>query len=125
MELHKLQKVVLPSSLESIGEFGFTACENVSIIKCPATTPPVCSNYVFSNTDKQACKLYVPENAIESYKTANMWKDFFNIESDIHSVTTDAVFKDGTSYDLQGRKVRSQYIGKGLYISNGKKIIVR
>ena len=125
MELHKLQTVVLPKSLESIGEFGFTACENLSAITCLATTPPVCSNYVFSNTDKQTCMLYVPGESIDSYKTANVWKEFFNIEDGIHSVTTDAVFKDGNFYDLQGRKVNSQAIGKGLYINNGKKIIVR
>lgn len=81
MELHKLQTVVLPKSLKSIGEFGFTACENLNAITCPATTPPVCSNYVFSNTDKQTCKLYVPSESIELYKAANVWKDFFNIEA--------------------------------------------
>lgn len=125
MELHELKTVVLPSSLESIGEFGFTACENLNAITCLATTPPVCSNYVFSNTDKQTCKLYVPSESIDSYKEANVWKEFFNIEAGIHSVSTDAVFKDGSFYDLQGRKMNNQAVSKGLYINDGKKVIIR
>lgn len=125
MELHELQTVDLPSSLESIGDFGFTACEKLNAITCPATTPPACGNYVFSDTDKQTCKLYVLGESIESYKEANVWKEFFNIEVGIHRLTKDAMFKDGNFYDLLGRKMNSQTIGKGLYINNGKKMIVR
>lgn len=98
MELHKLQTVVLPKSLESIGEFGFTACENLNAITCPATTPPVCSNYVFSNTDKQTCKLYVPSESIELYKAANVWKEFFNIEAYVGPDPGGEVTGDGTEF---------------------------
>jgi hypothetical protein len=125
MELHQLQTVVLPSSLESIGEFGFTACENLNTIICPATTPPTCSNYVFSNTDKHTCKLYVPEASIESYKTANVWKDFFNIESAIPSLAIDSTPKSGNFYDLQGRRQDAQSTRKGIYIMKGKKVVIK
>ncbi len=121
-----LEKLVLGSSVTQIGENAFSAIweesAKLNAIYCHATTPPVCADAnVFNNISKTTCKLFVPGNAIDAYKAADVWKDFFNIEvSGINSITrassSDAI------YDLQGRPMNG---GKGLLIVGGKKMLAK
>ncbi|MGN1262689.1 MAG: hypothetical protein ACI4TW_01530, partial [Prevotella sp.] len=41
--------------------------------------PPECQTSVFTGVDKQECTLNVPEESVELYKAADVWKDFYNI----------------------------------------------
>ena len=121
-----MEKLVLGSSVTQIGENAFSAIweesAKLNAIYCHATTPPVCADAnVFNNISKTTCKLFVPGNAIDAYKAADVWKDFFNIEvSGINSITrassSDAI------YDLQGRPMNG---GKGLLIVGGKKMLAK
>ena len=79
---------------------------------------------MFSTTDKQTCKLYVPAESIESYKAADVWKEFFNIEAGINAITIDGAL-NGKVYNLNGQQVNGQTAQKGLYILNGKKVIIK
>jgi hypothetical protein len=66
----------------------------------------------------------VPAEAIDAYKTADVWKDFFSIEAtSVNSISR--AFQQGQIYDLQGRRLNGQPTRKGLYIVDGKKKIVR
>ena len=75
--------------------------------------------------------LFYPKGSRDAYKSAVCWKEFFddNVEefdeTGIDATTIDKEMNSGNFHDLQGRKVNSQAVGKGLYINNGKKIIVR
>jgi hypothetical protein len=44
--------------------------------------------------------------------------------TDITSVGYDSVATDGSTYDMQGRKVES-LSKKGLYIKNGRKVVIK
>ena len=62
---------------------------------------------VFDEVDKQTCKLLVPKESIEAYKTADQWKDFTLISEydgvDDVSVDTQGVVYE--VYNLQGVRV--------------------
>jgi hypothetical protein len=117
-----LTTISLPKNLTKIGNFALSGCSSLNSITCEAITPPTCGDYVFSTTDKQTCKLYVPSGSVDSYKTANVWKEFFNIESGINAITIDGAL-DGKVYNLNGQQINGQATQKGLYILNGKKFI--
>ena len=56
-----------------------------------------------------------------AYKVANVWEEFFNIASGIKSITKAS--SPDAIYDLQGRRMNGG--GKGLYIVDGKKMLVK
>lgn len=121
-----LERLILGSSVAQIGEYAFSAfweeSAKLNTIYCYATTPPVCADSnVFNNINKTTCKLYVPEESIDAYKVANVWKEFLNIASGINSITKAS--SSDVIYDLQGRRMIDG--GKGLYIVGGKKMLVK
>ncbi|MBO7588699.1 MAG: leucine-rich repeat domain-containing protein [Bacteroidaceae bacterium] len=88
-----LEKLVLGESVTTIAGSAFSfsnpseVIARLSSIYCYALTPPVCAgDNVFDDTDKSTCKLYVPEESLDGYKAANVWKDFLNIESRIGAI---------------------------------------
>ena len=73
-----LASVTIPKSVTSIGKYAFGQCENLTEIRCTATTPPTCGSWVFS-TVYATCKLYVPELSVAAYVDADTWCNFSNI----------------------------------------------
>ena len=80
-------KTIIIKGLGSMGNYCFKGCLNISEIYSYVETPPTFTtddelsfghfdNLVFMNA-----KLYVPENSINSYKTAKGWENFWNISS--------------------------------------------
>ena len=43
----------------------------------------------------------------------------------IETIRSTPSYKDNAIYDLQGRKVSKEQLKKGLYIINGKKVVIR
>ncbi len=74
-----LASVTIPSSVTTIGKCAFRFCSSLVEIKCEAIEPPSCDEFVFDFVNTTDCKLYVPEESIEKYRTADQWKDFANI----------------------------------------------
>ena len=72
----RLTEIVLPSTLQSIGGWGF--CYNyLTDVTSLAITPPTVGNqYTFYPGTKNGAILRVPEEAFEAYKEAEYWKDF-------------------------------------------------
>ena len=71
--------ITIPASVTSIALNAFSYCYNMSGITCKATIPPVCYGendlqYIFEVTP-----LYVPEESLELYRTADGWKEFKSI----------------------------------------------
>ena len=77
--------------------------------------------------DKENCVLYVPKDCVEKYRAAEGWKEFVNFveinDTGINSLR--AVSQSSTAYDLHGRKVTADRLSKGVYIINGKKVVVK
>lgn len=82
-----LQYVILPSTTNVIYAYCFSNCTSLRAIVCNATTPPDFDNCdfsrgyesIFKGVDKSTCIIYVPENSVDAYKGAFMWKNFCNI----------------------------------------------
>jgi hypothetical protein len=72
--------------------------------------------------------LYVPAGTKTLYASTDGWKNFKNIvqmeDADrITDIVNSHVGTDGAVYNLNGQKVR--LVSKGIYIRNGKKVLVR
>ena len=77
-----LISVKIHSGVESIGNNAFYGCSALKSIYNNAVTPQTIQSSVFEGdqqhpaVNKDACTLFVPENAIETYQAASVWQDF-------------------------------------------------
>ena len=129
-----LQKVHIGDSVKAIGEYAFDNCTSITQISSEAVVPPTCESGVFSYINTSKCKLIVPKNSLDAYKQADQWKDFFLIEGSTTGITNTVYNKAELAdvYTIDGAKRLSKAstdeinaLPKGVYIVNGKKIIIK
>ena len=129
-----LTSVTIPNSVTTIGYYAFSGCKNVKQITVEAVTPPECSIYAFYGINRNECKLFVPKNSVDAYKKANGWKEFFLIEGTTTGIINNIYNKiDNVDvYTIDGIKRLSKAsaneinaLPKGVYIINGKKIVIK
>ncbi len=120
-----LKSIIIPVSVTSIEGYTFYGCSGLTTITCESATPPTISNTTFGNVDKST-PLYVPQESIATYQAADGWKEFTNIVGIVAGIE-DLESTTRTSpiiYDLSGRRVDNNVKG-GIYIRNGKKLVVK
>ena len=131
---YSLTSVTIPSSVTRIEDGAFSDCGNVKQITSEAVTPPYCSRYAFDGVNRNECKLFVPKNSIDAYKRAYVWWHFFLIEGTTTGIKNNIYNKiDNVDvYTIDGVKRLSKAnvneinaLPKGIYIINGKKIVIR
>ena len=70
----------------------------------------------------------MPNGKKGEYEQFEPWKNFFNIveggSSAINNILVDGE-SGGSIYNLYGSKVDGSSVGKGIYIKNGKKVIIK
>ena len=115
--------------MKTIGGKAFSGCTSMTSLISLATTPPICGNLALDDIDKWSCVLKVPESSISAYQAADGWKEFFFIESlptAITEITEDGNHCNGTNvYTIGGMKVTNTgKLSKGIYIVDGKKVII-
>lgn len=120
-----LATVVIPNSVKTIGGNAFISC-GLNDMYCYAEQLPVLGSDVFINSTANAT-LHVPSGCLDAYSNAEQWKDFFDIV-EMDGVTGIGAVQvsddDGAPvYNLNGQRVNTK--GKGIYIKNGKKMLVR
>lgn len=85
-----LTKVVIGKKVSEIGDYAFQNCTALNKVISYAIEPPACKQYdPFDGVDKGKCVLEVPDESVEKYKTADVWKEFMNI-SGVESVAADS-----------------------------------
>ena len=67
-----LTNIIIPSSVTSIGEYAFQGCSSLASVTCEATIPSTLGYDAFDNNASD-CKIYVPCEAVNAYKTAPTW----------------------------------------------------
>ena len=129
-----LKKVNIGKSVKAIGKKAFNNCTSITQISSEAVVPPTCGLFVFDGINKSKCKLIVPKNSLDAYKQAYQWKDFSLIEGSTTGITNTVYNKAGLAdvYTIDGTKRLSKAstdeinaLPKGVYIVNGKKIIIK
>ena len=137
-----LKTAILGHGLCWIGPDVFENCNELTDLYCYAETPPQLdwsydgARYqIFSSDFQGKVTLHVPASAIDLYKTDRMWSGFTTIvsindtpdsisEIDTDLTTTSQLLDSMEYYDLQGRRLATQPT-KGIYIQNGKKVVVK
>lgn len=85
-----LTTITIPNSVTSIGDYVFYGCRGLAEVISLNPNPPVCgSEDVFDSDIYSSAQLKVPENSISAYKSADVWKEFYNIEAVINDVVAD------------------------------------
>ena len=136
-----LTSIKIPSSVTSIGNFAFGYCEGLESIYAYPVIPVDLSSSLnaFIGFYTLSCILYTPVNSLSNYKSATVWKDFWNMiamtETSVQTETVDALIlypnpvKDGfqinglegtgvlTLLNLNGKIVLSKQISGNEYIS--------
>lgn len=72
-----LTSVTIGSGCTTIGSMCFVNCGNISTFTCKAITPPSLGGNVFGDTTVGV--IYVPEQSVNAYKSANRWSDYKSI----------------------------------------------
>ena len=69
--------LVIPSTATKIDTHIITNCQRLNLVACRATTPPVFSNDSIGDAFvAHKCKLRVPKESIEAYRSASGWNKF-------------------------------------------------
>lgn len=86
-----LTSITIPASVTTIQAWAFNSCSGLTTVNCLGNTPPtyvpngdvdIASNYYMFYIDAGADKygniehIYVPEGAVEAYKTADYWDKY-------------------------------------------------
>ena len=128
-----LKNFTFGRGLQSIGQEAFSDCINITQISSEAVVPPTCGINALDDINKWNCKLFVPKANINAYKQAPQWKEFFFIEGTT-GITNTVYNKAGLAdvYTIDGTRRLSKAstdeinaLPKGVYIVNGKKIIIK
>lgn len=123
----KLTGIVIPCGVTSIGEYAFFSCKKLASITCYAATPPVVGGTsTFYSVDK-AIPVHVLDYAVEAYKAAKHWNEFayfITMETGIEN----SELRNHNSemiYDLHGRRVTDTEGLQGIYIIDGRKVVIK
>ena len=129
------------SGMQSIGDEAFSDCTNLTMLISYAEAPPTCGSMALDDINKWECVLRVPQNRLSVYQAADQWKEFFFIEdvltgiNEIEAETEGDAQGDaqGDVYSLNGTLLKrnvnvnrlNSILPAGLYVVNGKKVVVK
>ena len=106
----------------------FNCDRGIREIHCRSSIPYVVDEGIFNGAvDYDKCILYVPVGTKQAYRNSEVWKYFTHIveENVSTNISNINVEKKSVWYTLQGVKLFVKPNIPGVYIHNGKKIIVR
>lgn len=112
-----LDNLEFPAALESIGAHAFEGVTGIGSIKIHAVTPPETDGSTFFTdaATRSQMTLYVPQEAVEAYRSVPVWQDF-DIQTilAVSDIAADSADAPATYYNMQGIRVEAP--GHGLYI---------
>ena len=125
-----LAELIIPASVTSIGDWAFYGCSGLTTLYSLNTTPPSADAYTFDDNQYRTVDVFVPEEALETYQTADVWKNFWKLQAILDDDDTTAIalpeIENGIApiYTLHGQRVTTPQKG-GIYIVGGKKVVVK
>lgn len=91
---HNIETIVIPENVTNIGTSLFYDCINLASITVNAITPPTAQNGL---SWPDGIPVFVPEEAVEAYKSAEYWKDL-----NILAIGTPIPVAVGTEFEYDG-----------------------
>ena len=90
-----LKSISIPEKVQVIYVAAFYGCSELSEIYVYwKDSWPIVGTAAFDGINKSNCTLYVPKGTVETYRTADVWKNFANIRT--HILNVDLI--DGENY---------------------------
>ena len=124
-----LTKVTIGSGVTTIGAMSFMSCTALTTIYNYAVTPQEIDFYTFLQVPTAACTLYVPEESVDLYKAAPVWKNFDVQPMSATEVSpaeiTEITEKPDAWYTLDGRRLDSKPAQSGIYVNGGHKVVIK
>ena len=126
-----LTYISIGESIKEIEREAFSECRNLAEIRSSAPVPPVVWDGNFDNNNFINTVVKVPKGSLSAYQTANVWKNFWDIQEDpalsIDDVQMDTHNTTAPIYTLQGVQVKEakENLPAGIYIQSNKKFIVK
>ncbi len=128
--------LVIGENVRTISVSAFHQCLALSQIDSYAAIPPKATIATFHKVNTAACQLNVPIGSKAAYQAADVWKDFSLISEKEELTSIEQLEASSTSvwptniYDMNGRLVRENAhsvdgLTGGVYIINGRKVIIR
>lgn len=71
-----INKIIIPSTVTSVGTFAFTNCLSITQYIFLSAIPPTLTNITAFSGINPICKIYVPDASVAAYKAATNWKNF-------------------------------------------------
>ena len=125
-----LSSVTLPASLQSMDMYAFCRT-SLEEIHCGASTPYQDAESAFhdADLDYENCVLYVPTGSVSAYASDSFWGKFANIVEEepvgIAGANAEAKNQYNGWFTIGGMKLLAAPKAGGIYIHNGKKVLVR
>ena len=129
-----LKSVTIPNNVTSIGEQAFNNCGNTTKVTSKIAKPFAIIDNTFYSKTYSIATLYVPKGTVAQYKATDGWKNFKNIVEEGTSTGIDDIEADNTLntanaiYDTNSKRLPATSLDElpsGLYIINGKKVVVK
>ena len=126
-----LTTVIIGRGISEIETCAFYGCNALKDVVCLADKAPTTESTAFYESPIINAILYVPETSVNEYHALSPWDDFGKIEAladndyttAVNVIPNNTLRKKTVYYDLNGRRVIQP--AKGLYIKNGKKILMQ
>lgn len=123
-----LREVVFGPDVEFVSYGSFLMCPGITDVYCQSTTPPGAEdfyNYEFDYDVTQTATLHVPAGCKTAYSSANLWGCFTHVKEDAESgisapLAPPLSAPSSSVYDLQGRRISTQGLQRGLYIEGSQ-----
>ncbi len=130
-----LESVTYGKGVTDVNKDAFWLSKKIKSLYVRWTEQPNSLSNGTGGINTTTCTLYIPIGTRNLYKNVRPWNGFTNVKeyelgSGVTTVTADKSCNDNTVYTIDGRVVKvnacgTEGLGRGVYIFNGKKIVVR
>lgn len=119
-----LTSIVIPSSVETIGNKAFYGTSSIENVYCYGETAPIGADNTFGDAVYSKATLHVPQGKKEEYAAVSPWSLFANVEEIGQSGVSDLVDDGVVSVDcVNGSVIISGYDGHvEVYNVNGQRV---